>query len=196
MGWPPTAPQHRRGGPRPRASDRAAKIFSYPNCMGSERSAAATAAPPREDRQAARPGRVAAWLAKLVELALAESGLSLPQYRVLGLLDGGPAVAGALARRLAVRPPSVTGVVDGLVARGLVARTNDPEDRRLVSLDLTPEGRRLLEQSDMAVDERLERIADHLVARGDRQRAMGDLALWHRAMTAHREAMASENDRN
>jgi long-chain acyl-CoA synthetase len=150
--------------------------------MGTERSAAA------------RPGRVAAWLAKLVELALAESGLTLPQYRVLGLLDGGPAVSSAIARRLAVRPPSVTGVVDGLVARGLVERTSDPEDRRLVSLGLTDEGRRLLEQCDAAVDERLDRIAAHLVERDDRKRAIGDLALWHRAMTAHREAMAAVKD--
>lgn len=174
--------------------------------MASKPSALATAAPrpgpaakaagarngrtESEAARAARPGRVAAWLAKLVELALAESGLTLPQYRVLGLLDGGPAVAGALARQLAVRPPSVTGVVDGLVARGLVARTNDADDRRCVSLELTSEGRRLLEQSDAAVDGRLERIAGHLDAPTSRQRALGDLDLWHRAMTAHREAMA------
>jgi long-chain acyl-CoA synthetase len=151
--------------------------------MGTERSVGAA--------RAARPGRVAAWLAKLVELALAESGLTLPQYRVLGLLDGGPAVSSAIARRLAVRPPSVTGVVDGLVTRGLVERTSDPEDRRLVSLGLTDEGRRLLEQSDAAVDQRLDRIVGHLTDRDDRKRAIGDLSLWHRAMTAHREAMAA-----
>jgi DNA-binding MarR family transcriptional regulator len=160
--------------------------------MGTER----TAAPPRTDaesKRAARPGRVAAWLAKLVELALAESGLTLPQYRVLGLLDGGPAVSSAIARRLAVRPPSVTGVVDGLVARGLVARTNDPGDRRMVSLELTAEGRDVLDRCDAAVDERLERIAGHLSDR-DRQRAVGDLTLWHRALAAHREAMATRQD--
>jgi DNA-binding MarR family transcriptional regulator len=64
-----------------------------------------------------------------------------------------------------------------------------------VSLGLTDEGRRLLEQSDAAVDERLERIAGHLVER-DQRRAIGDLTLWHRALTAHREAVAAGTDRN
>ena len=68
-------------------------------------------------------GRTAAWLAKQVELSLAEVDLSLSQYRILGLLDEGSAVSSALAERLAVRPPSVTAVIDGLVTRGLVART-------------------------------------------------------------------------
>lgn len=138
-----------------------------------------------------RPGRVAAWLAKQVELGLADSGLTLPQYRVLGLLDAGPAVSSAVARHLAVRPPSVTGVVDGLVARGLVARTNDEGDRRCVSLDLTPKGRAQLHQADAAVDARLEAVAGCLTHAHDRHRAMGDLALWQRAMAAHRDTLAA-----
>src|SRR3954464_14966284 len=40
----------------------------------------------------------------------------------------------APARTRPVRPPTVTAVVDGLVARGLVERQSDPEDRRRLTL--------------------------------------------------------------
>jgi hypothetical protein len=48
-------------------------------------------------------GRVTAWLAKRVEFALAQVDLTLPQYRVLGILVEGSAAASGLAGRLAVR---------------------------------------------------------------------------------------------
>ena len=75
-------------------------------------------------------GRTAAWLAKQVELALVSADLSLPQYRILGLLTEGSAVSSSLAERLAVRPPSITAVVDGLVSRSLVERRHAEDDRR------------------------------------------------------------------
>src|ERR1700689_2007387 len=93
-------------------------------------------------------GRVAAWLAKQVEIGLATADLSLPQYRVLGLLDESPAVGADLAERLAVRPPSVTAIMDGLVARGLVERRHVVADRRLVDHVLTDEGHRALGLAD------------------------------------------------
>src|ERR1035437_5415210 len=85
-------------------------------------------------------GRTAAWLAKQVEIGLGSVDLSLPQYRVLGLLDESPAFSSALAERLAVRPPSVTAIVDGLVARGLVERRPVESDRRRVGHALTENG--------------------------------------------------------
>jgi ATP-binding cassette subfamily B protein len=78
-------------------------------------------------------GRTAAWLAKQVEIGLGTVELSLPQYRVLGLLDEHSAVSSDLAARLAVRPPTVTAMVDGLVARGLVERHPVAGDRRRVA---------------------------------------------------------------
>jgi long-chain acyl-CoA synthetase len=133
-------------------------------------------------------------MAKQVELALDGIGLSLPQYRVLLLLDAGPTYSSALADRLAVRPPSVTAVVDGLVARGLVARAHREDDRRRVSHDLTDEGRRLLAAADDAVDERLGGIARCLPTGQMARRATGSLALWQEALLAHRER-ASEGGR-
>jgi len=49
-----------------------------------------------------------------------------------------------LALDLGVTPGNVTSIVDRLVAQGLVRRSESPEDRRVVLLELTDEGRRTI----------------------------------------------------
>ncbi len=134
------------------------------------------------------PGRTAAWLAKQVELAVGSVDLSISQYRILGLLDQGSAMSSSLAEQLAVRPPSVTAVIDGLVTRGLVERTHSEDDRRRISLRLTAEGQSVLEAADRAAAERLEHIAGMLGSTRSSGRAMDNLSLWHQALVAHRAA--------
>jgi DNA-binding MarR family transcriptional regulator len=136
-------------------------------------------------------GRTAAWLAKQVELGLASVDLSLPQYRVLGLLDGSSAVSSDLAERLAVRPPSVTSVVDGLVTRGLVERRDVVADRRQVDHVLTNAGRRTLDEADAAVTARLRDIAACLDDEMEAELAFNGLLAWRRAFGAYRLARRS-----
>jgi len=135
-------------------------------------------------------GRVAAWLSKRVEVALGTVDLTVPQFRVLGILAEGSSAASGLADRLAVRRPSITALVDGLVARGLVDRRQEDSDRRRVELRLTKDGERILAEADRAVDEYLVSIAGHLPAK-DEAMALRSLELWGRAMVAHREAPKS-----
>ena len=135
-------------------------------------------------------GRTAAWLAKQVELALVSVDLSLPQYRILGLLTEGSSMSSALAERLAVRPPSITAVVDGLVGRGLVGRRHAEDDRRRVDLVLTPKGQKLLAGANQAVDARLAEIAGSLESAELTRRALEGLALWREAMAAYHSAPA------
>ena len=66
-----------------------------------------------------------------------------------------------LADKLAVSRPSVTGVVDGLVARGLVRREHSDADRRRVSHDLTPDGHAVLAAADAELERKLTQIAEH-----------------------------------
>jgi long-chain acyl-CoA synthetase len=107
-------------------------------------------------------GRVVARLARVVEGALGDVGLSLPQYRLLALLADGSSAAAALAERLAVSRPSITALVDGLVHRDYVERRPDPDDRRRVSHTLTGRGRAALDAGDVAVDAAMDRLAGHL----------------------------------
>jgi DNA-binding MarR family transcriptional regulator len=51
---------------------------------------------------------------------------------------------GALADALDVSQASVTGIVDRMEQRGLVERQRDDEDRRVVRVATTDEGRRLI----------------------------------------------------
>jgi long-chain acyl-CoA synthetase len=133
-------------------------------------------------------GRVAARLARQVEVGLAKLDLSLPQYRILMFLDEGAVVASKLADHLAVSRPTVTAVVDGLVARQLVERHHDDGDRRRVGHTLTPEGRHLLETADRSVDVRLREIAAQLPDDRDAEKAFRGLDRWRRALDSYRAA--------
>src|SRR6266516_1509303 len=65
-----------------------------------------------------------------------------PQWGVLALLhehDG--LTIGALGQARAIDPPTVTGIVTRLEQSGLVERRHDLEDRRVVRVYLTEEGR-------------------------------------------------------
>lgn len=125
-------------------------------------------------------------LARQVELAAVTVDLTLSQYRVLALLAEGPEAASALAEKLAVSRPSVTGVIDGLASRQLVTRRHDEGDRRRIGLDLTSEGRRLLAAADAEIDRRLRDIADY---RPDGAAAPFEgLEPWREALDRYRTA--------
>ena len=129
-------------------------------------------------------GRAIARLARQVEHGLAPVGLSLQQYRALALLAEGHAGATRLAERLTVSPPSVTAVIDGLVARELVTRAADPDDRRRLTLALTSAGRQLLLEADAAVSARLDEVAGHFG--NDAHERVEALEDWHPALDAYR----------
>ncbi len=70
--------------------------------------------------------------------------LSVPQMILLLILHRhGPCKAGDLARELRVTQGVVTRMVDRLLEKGLVSRSRLPDDRRMVLLSLTPQGKRL-----------------------------------------------------
>jgi len=126
-------------------------------------------------------GRVTAWLSKRVEFALAQMDLTLPQYRVLGILAEGSAAASGLAGRLAVRPSSVTAIIDGLAARGLVDRKHEEGDRRRIALRLTDAGARIVAEADLSVDNYLASIAACLPDEDERM-VLHSLQLWGQAL--------------
>lgn len=123
----------------------------------------------------------------MAERVLGGLGLTLPQYRVLAMLDEGSAAASAVADHLAVSKPNVTALVDGLVERGFVERLPDPEDRRRVRHVLTTDGRTELASADDALDGGLAAIATHLPAASAR-RATAGLSLWSTALDRARRA--------
>ena len=63
------------------------------------------------------------------------------------LADEGPKRLGALATTFGLDPSTITRQVRALEDAGLAARTTDESDRRASILDLTPEGREVLERT-------------------------------------------------
>jgi long-chain acyl-CoA synthetase len=128
-----------------------------------------------------------ALLAKSLEIALADLELSPSQYRLLVFLLEAPAAATALAHRLDVTRPSLTALVDGLVQRGLVVRTPDPDDRRRVTHEISDAGRDTVARANAAIQTRLDELADHL-SPDERKRANAGLEHWRTAILAARAA--------
>lgn len=72
--------------------------------------------------------------------------LTMPQIKVLLLIvTWGQATTSRIAKRLGVALPSATRFVDRLAEHGLVAREEDPRDRRFTNIVPTPAARQLVE---------------------------------------------------
>lgn len=113
-----------------------------------------------EGNRARSTGRGIARMVRVIERAVGEVDLTLSQYRVLALLDEGCDVASRIAEQLVVSKPSISGVIDGLVGRELVARRPGDHDRRRVDLELTPAGFAALAAADAAIEQQLDRIEE------------------------------------
>lgn len=98
--------------------------------------------------------RVLVRLQRVLEPAAA--GLTLPQYRVLALVAAGGERSARLAEQLSVRKPTLSAVVDGLVAAGHLQRVAIPGDRRGLRLSITAAGREALGRADQTLSARLE----------------------------------------
>jgi DNA-binding MarR family transcriptional regulator len=80
--------------------------------------------------------------------------LTFAQYNVLRILRGAGvagAACGEIAERMVNRDPDVTRLLDRLEARGLVRRSRDAQDRRVVVAAITDAGRTVLKPLDAAV---------------------------------------------
>jgi DNA-binding MarR family transcriptional regulator len=113
-----------------------------------------------------------------IEKALGEVQLSVAKFGVLGhLVDAGKAIPlSELAARVNCVRSNVTQMVDRLEADGLVRRTPDPGDRRVILAELTEEGRK----RQAAGAERMEAL-EHLM---EGTIGADDRAVIRRAMRA------------
>ncbi len=86
-------------------------------------------------------------------------GLSMIGFQVIALLEmNGALPMTRLADEIGVALPNATGIVGRLEERGIVERTRDAADRRLVLVGLTDEGRRLIGEMEAVRRERMTRL--------------------------------------
>ena len=81
------------------------------------------------------------------------------------LVFGGPMRLTDLARIEQVKPPTMTRIVAGLEAQGLVRRHAVAEDARAVRLEATPRGTKVMHEGRRRRVERLSRSLEKLSAR-------------------------------
>lgn len=102
-------------------------------------------------------------LAQLLKVA----DLSATQYNVLRILRGAPdgLACGEIANRMITRDPDVTRLLDRLEKRGLIARSRETNDRRMVLARVTPEGLKILSNLDEPVQQAHRQQLGHLGAK-------------------------------
>jgi DNA-binding MarR family transcriptional regulator len=128
--------------------------------------------------------RALAMAGRVLERSLTD--MTLPQFRVLSVIASSPERANRIAEKAAMSRPSLTGLLDGLEARGWVQRVTVEGDRRGVSLEVTAAGTEALKQADRAMTAELE-----LVLRSspdDRATVIDGLGALGRAIGEHHRA--------
>jgi MarR family 2-MHQ and catechol resistance regulon transcriptional repressor len=84
----------------------------------------------------------------LVERSIAELGIGVSDFMVLeALLHKGPLMISEIQAKVLLASGSMTAAVDRLEKKSLLIRKTTSTDRRARVLELTPEGRALVEQA-------------------------------------------------
>lgn len=93
-----------------------------------------------------------------------EHGLTSSQYNVLRILrgEGKPLPSLEIADRLIQVVPAITGLIDRLEKQGLVKRRRCEEDRRVVYVELTGEGKNVLKRIDAPLAALRRKLLGHM----------------------------------
>lgn len=94
-------------------------------------------------------------LSRKVEKLLKTAHVSITQYNVLRILRGSPQglPCREIASRMITRDPDITRLLDRLEKQGLVSRSRETKDRRMVLTRVTAKGLHLLAELDAPVME-------------------------------------------
>ena len=96
-------------------------------------------------------------LSQIAEHSIAEAGLCLSDFAALeALLHKGPLTITEIQAKVLLASGSMTAAVDRLERKGLIIRKATPSDRRVKVLELTPEGKRVVEAAFRRHAEELE----------------------------------------
>ena len=109
--------------------------------------------------------RTATLLSDHFDRLVKPAGITSAQYNVLRILRGAESEGlcrNELRDRLLTRMPDVTRLLDRMETAGLVSRTRENADRRLVRTRITHHGRQMLDDLEQSVAEEHARRFGHL----------------------------------
>lgn len=82
--------------------------------------------------------------------------VSAPQLHcLLALYENGPSPPSQIARHIMVKSSTVTGIIDRLEQKGLVARLRNSPDRRVINIELTEVGRSLVQNAPFPIQRKI-----------------------------------------
>ncbi len=123
--------------------------------------------------------------ARSIEEQLRDEGFSLLEYAILRALgESGTSTATQLSHLMPVDVSGISRTVDALVRQGKVRRQRRRDDRRVVMLSLTPDGRESSEELFRSVDERYTRLLSDI---GEREMDVF-VSVVHRILDNHAAA--------
>lgn len=75
--------------------------------------------------------------------------------QILCMLSGNTMSIGEISRALGIAKPNITPLLDSLAERGLLERIRSTKDRRIVNVELMPEGVKLAQEIRQAIAEQV-----------------------------------------
>jgi DNA-binding MarR family transcriptional regulator len=117
-------------------------------------------------------------------------GCALPptHFALPAMLARRPRTMGELAEGMGVSAPTMSNLIAAMAERGWVMRREDPDDRRVALIELTPDGRRSLQRHQVRAEQRVARLLAALPPAKRRDLLSG--------LTALREAVETSAPRN
>ena len=95
---------------------------------------------------------------KLLKIDLEGASISRLHLAILGMLcESGPLPVSEIGKRLLISKPQMTPLVDRLISLGLVERSPDARDRRIIRVSVTGRGRKRLDECKALIGENLGR---------------------------------------
>jgi MarR family transcriptional regulator, 2-MHQ and catechol-resistance regulon repressor len=124
-------------------------------------------------------------IGEYIEGSVMSQGLILSDFMVLEvLLHKGPLTISVIGEKVLLASASMTSAIDRLEKRGLVQRRSCNSDRRIRLVELTCEGRGLIEEIYARHEKDLERVAEGLSEAERRTMYEGLKKMGHAAQAA------------
>jgi len=115
-----------------------------------------------------------------------ETGLTGPQlWAIKTIAQEAPIMVSEIARRMYLHPATVVGILDRLEKQRLVVRIRSTEDRRVVRVELTAQGRALVKKSP--------EVAQGLLVAGLEKLSSNKLEIIARALDQMAEILGAQN---
>jgi len=129
-----------------------------------------------------------------LEAALRDFQMTGIQYTILSIVDQYAGISSAeLSRRFFVTAQTMNEIINGLVKRGLIARKEDPANKRILRMKLTASGRKLLKNCDDIADQ-IETAAFDWIVPKDHETLRQSLRLLLQGLRERKSTLLVKND--